>query len=215
MSLENASFGRWKLVCDDPYRRGCCEEYGPAFGEERTVRLAQEDGWYVSEETGQHSCPTCTGLHNRVLRKKVENRSMTREECYESGDPFTAAFLAMAFGGDPSTAMLTTMFTGSTPLGVIASIIAEHNPDPQATESPFTPGETDFGGGGAGGSWAEPTTSEPQNLIENENLPVIVDPQAEEHGGSRSEQTDSSQSEFDSSESENITTSNDSQGTAY
>ncbi|KKT29102.1 hypothetical protein A3G55_01100 [Candidatus Giovannonibacteria bacterium RIFCSPLOWO2_12_FULL_44_25] len=186
MALKNEGFGRYAVVCDDPYRRGCGEQVGPYFGHNRAVRIAEESKWYVSEATDKHSCPTCMGLHGMTVEKKLANGSMTREEADNSSDPFTAAFIAMAFGGDPLTAGLITMFTGSTSLGIIAGIMAGDHTT-HSEEKPFEEGGGQFGGGGASAAFDDPQTNPnisnvPENVSEKaeettqQGSPVIVDP---------------------------------------
>lgn len=180
MALQKVSFGKYTVTCDDPYHRGCSEQLGPYFGQGHAQRLAEDAGWYLSKDTGKDACPTCMQLHQMTLDKKVENRSMTRDEADNSGDPFTAAFIAMALGGDPLTAGLTTMFTGSTSLGVIAGIIAgDHDKSSHQVDQYQVGDGGASGGAGAGASFDaqfnQPATdqSAPDNI---QSLPVIADP---------------------------------------
>lgn len=164
MGREAEGFGSYTIVCDDPYHRMCSARFGPYFGKYRVVRLAQENGWYVSDD--HYACPNCIELHRITVNRKVVNGSMTREEADESGDPFTAAFVAMIFGGDPLTAGLITMFTGSTPLGVIVGIMAGDRLDKRVMEeAQLTFGGGETSGGGAGGTFEETPT--PACSVEN------------------------------------------------
>lgn len=181
MALREEGIFSFTVVCDDPYHKGCREEIGTYVGRNRVVRIAREKGWYVSEVTNQHSCPACIGLHHEVVKKKVVNRSLTREEADDSGDPFTAAFIASMFGGDFNTALWTTMLTGNTSLGVMADILAgDHR------REEFHGGGGDFSGAGASQSWTEQPSSaveiqqSPTLSQEPIEPPVIVDPFASE-----------------------------------
>lgn len=183
MSRETEGFSRYTVICDDPYHRGCREQFGPYFGQDRVGRIAKENGWYISEETGKYACPNCSGLHERVVTERVVAGRMTREEADNSGDPFTAAFIAMALGGDPLTAGLTTWFTGSTPLGVIVGIMAGDHGSGQVTEERFVPGGGEVGGAGASGSFEGDTKPPVESEVKPEtaeSLPLIAEPFAAE-----------------------------------
>lgn len=189
MALREDGVLSFVVACDDPYHKGCREEIGPYIGQNRVVRLAKKEGWYVSEVTNQHSCPTCIGLHHAVVEKKVANKSLTREEARDSSDPFTAAFISSMFGGDFNTALWTTMLTGNNSLGIMAGILAG---DDRKEEFHGSGGE--FSGAGASQSWSEQPANdvqEEQPLTQsNQELtgpPVIIDPFVSETKATESE----------------------------
>ncbi len=181
MALNKVSFGKYTVNCDDPYHRGCSEQAGPYFGQGHAQRVAEDAGWYLSEDTGKDACPTCMQLHQMTVDKKVANGSMTRDEADNSGDPFTAAFIAMALGGDPLTAGLTTMFTGSTSLGIIAGIMAgDHDKSNSQTDQYQVGDGGRSGGAGAGASFdsCPPNQVSPDQSVPDstQGLPIIADP---------------------------------------
>ena len=105
---------------------------------------------------------------------------MTRDEADNSGDPFTAVFIAMVLGGDPLTAGLTTMFTGSTSLGVIAGIMAGDHDKSNTQSDQYQVGDGGASGGaGAGASFdsqSNQVVSDQQIQDSTQALPVIADP---------------------------------------
>ncbi len=177
MATESLGLGRYQVVCDDPYRRGCRTKTGSRFGQDRSISLAEDEGWQLSR-TGKIACPNCLELHETVVEKKVRNGSLRVEESYIYDDPFDAVFLAMIFDGDPLVAGLVSGMTGSTSLGVIAGILAGDNNE--QTPEGFG-GGGDFGGAGAGGQVMEEQYTEPPTWVPAEpdtlqDLPVIAEP---------------------------------------
>lgn len=163
MPLESHTFGRYSVVCDDPYHRGCKEEIGPYFGEERVGRKAIDEGWFKSAETGNYACPHCMRHHRVRVAERIHDEEMNYEESHDSGDPFTAAFVAALLGGDPMTAAGVTMMTDSTMFGVLAGVAAGDGERPAEAV-------------------LEDRQVEPEQPMraEEESVPVIVDPFVEE-----------------------------------
>ncbi len=228
MALNKVSFGKYTVTCDDPYHRGCSEQAGPYFGQGHAQRVAEDAGWYLSDDTGKDACPTCMQLHQMTVGKKVANGSMTRDEADNSGDPFTAAFIAMALGGDPLTAGLTTMFTGSTSLGVIAGIMAgDHDKSNSQTDQYQVGDGGASGGAGAGASFdGQPSQVSPDQPVPDstQSLPVIAEPfvaqttsQDGDVPGNAKDPGDDSPAvaEAPAEDSSTDNGNNDAQGTAY
>ncbi len=181
MGFKSKGFGRYAVVCDDPQCKGCTEEFGSCFGQNRTKDQAYENGWYYSEATGKYACPSCIGLHRKELEfckdkieKRVSDGSLTREQVDNAGDPFMAAIIAMALGGDPLIAMGATMLSGSTALGIMAGVMFGDDKSPQ--EERFEGRGGEFGGGGTTATFDEKVDQLPSNEEKIQEPPVIAEP---------------------------------------
>lgn len=172
MGFESKGFGRYAVVCDDPQQKGCAEQLGPCFGQGRTKGQAYENGWYFSEATDKYACPSCIGLHRSELEsckdrieKRVSDGALTREQADSAGDPFMAAMIAMALGGNPWIAAGATMFSGSTALGIMVGMMFGDGDKSQ--EERFEGKGGEFGGAGATATLDEKDGQQP---------PVITEP---------------------------------------
>ncbi len=228
MGFESKGFGRHVVVCDDPQHKGCKAEFGPLFGQNRIARLAEEQGWYCSEATGNYACPECIGLHRKELEtfkdkieKRVSDGSLTREQADNAGDPFVAAMIAMALGGDPWIAMGATMLSGSTALGIMAGVMfGDGDKSPQEERLEGQGGE--FGGGGATAAYEEKGDQLPSSMEEKAQEPPVIAEPFEPNSGKGDTQaeiiesvpvTDESTSSHENETGE--TSANSEQGTSY
>ncbi len=182
MGFESKGFGRYVVACDDPQHKGCTEKFGPCFGQNRTKDQAYENRWYYSEATEKYACPSCIGLHRKELEsckdrmeKRVSDGSLTREQADNAGDPFMAAIIAMALGGDPLIAMGATMLSGSTALGVMAGVMFGDG-DKSSQKERFEGKGGEFGGGGTTAAFDEKGNQLPNTEEKLQEPPVIAEP---------------------------------------
>lgn len=166
MALEG-TFGFYTIICDDPYHRGCQNEFGPYFGKNRIRRLAKEGGWEHSYTTNKYACNICMSRHFTESARRVSSGSMTVEEADNSYDPFTAVFVTMLLDGD-------TAITGDTTLDVAAGMMVgghrEEHPEEQPSAGYTAPVEPQ---GDQDREHPEVRTEAPEDAG---NLPVVVDP---------------------------------------
>ncbi len=175
MPIKDLGLLRHAIVCDDPYHRKCTNESEHHFGEEHTINLALKAGWYRSESTGQFSCPRCLQLHNKVLEKKIKNRTIAKGSSRRNprwyhhvhadqvwldyySDPFEAYWVTELLGGDPDVAAEYAAITGDTDFGIIIGLLAGEE---ERTEAQFQGGGGDAGGAGASATFDDQSNVTP------------------------------------------------------